>query len=730
MKTLDPASLDPRHLFTRLLGGDLADTLAKASSRVLVVLPGSTSTKIAFFEGIEKRDFYEAHVPPGVEDSAQLRTDMLVSWLKEKELDPASFDGIAARGGFMRPVPGGTYLVDDELRRDLDDPEIQHPANYGVSIAQRVRELAGRDIPVTVTDPVVVDEVEIESRMTGLREFKTDGTSVHYLSHKSAIRLAASEFGLLPVEASVVSVHLGGGFSLIRQHEGRAVKVINAYSGLPSANRSGALPMHDLLARIQDHQVSAEGLYKEAFREGGLLSLAGTNAFKTLCEFREMGATDQQREKIDLLLRFFAQRTAEGVLAMSAGWGRPDFVCVTGGLSRDREFVEMIEKCLGGLLPMVCVPGSVELESLAAGMALALHAPEKLMDYAGERDRLKAFRVEEDRLIDRQVFRKPILHRKKGSPVRSLDEIIQAARDKVHERFLPTIAVAGSDNTDALAAAMRATEEGEYKIARFLLVGDEKGTRERAARLGMDLGRDDFKLIPSADPVACCLELYENEECHILMKGSVKTTEILGATFHWMRDKGLLHKDALYSHVAVFERKALGRLILMTDAGINVAPDQDEKRRILENALFVARSLNLSYPKVALISAIEKVNPRIVSSVEAGEIAEMYRDRTDCHVEGPISLDVATERDVAEEKSYEGKIRGDADILVMPGIDSGNVVYKTLTTSGHDAAGCIVGGGIPVVLTSRADSALTKLASISLSLRLYFQRMREREDSA
>jgi phosphate butyryltransferase len=323
------------------------------------------------------------------------------------------------------------------------------------------------------------------------------------------------------------------------------------------------------------------------------------------------------------------------------------------------------------------------------------------------------------------VFKKPVLHRKKGSPLCSLEEIIQATRTRVHEEFMPTIAIAGSDNEDALAAAMRATEEGEHKIARFILVGDREKTLRTAEKLDLDLNQQDFTLVHSDDPVAKCLEFYESGDTHVLMKGSVKTEAILGPTFRWLKENGRLPKDALYSHVAVFERKALGKLILLTDGGINIEPSKDEKRRILENALFVARSLNLPRPKAAVISAIEKVNPRIESSVEAAEIAALYRDRSDCIVEGPVSFDVATEEDIAEEKGYEGEIRGNADILVMPGIDSGNAVYKTLTTSGHDAAGCIVGGGIPVVLTSRGDSALTKLASISMSLRLYFQRMRE-----
>ncbi|MCK4351007.1 MAG: butyrate kinase, partial [Candidatus Krumholzibacteria bacterium] len=135
----------------------------------------------------------------------------------------------------------------------------------------------------------------------------------------------------------------------------------------------------------------------------------------------------------------------------------------------------------------------------------------------------------------------------------------------------------------------------------------------------------------------------------------------------------------------------------------------------LENALQVARYLNLEKPKVAVISAVETLNPSVESSIEAGKLADEYREREDCIVEGPLSLDVAMDPHSAREKKYPGRIKGNADILLMPDIESGNVVYKTLTvSSGAYLAGVVVGPGVPIILGSRGDSARTKLASISL----------------
>lgn len=729
MKTLPLHEMAPLEIFRRLLGAELASRLEAEGYHILVINPGSTNTKVAYFEGLEKRADFEVHLDPGQTDSAEERAGQILRWLAETGIELHTLDGIAARGGLLRPVPSGTYPISEALLADLAQPRLSHASNLAVPIALALKDLGDmgdRDIPITVTDPPMVDEVEIESRMTGLKAFKTDGSSTHYLNHRAVIRLSAWEFGIDPEEASVVSAHLGGGTSLLRHHRGKAVRVINAFSGLPSMNRSGALPVHDLILALQEHRVSLEELHRGVFKEGGLLSLAGTNDFKTLLDFREHGATDEQREKIGLLLNFFAQKIAEGILSMAAGWGRPDYAVITGGLSRSTELAKLIEARVGGLLPLVRVPGSVEQESLAAGMARALLQPGSLRRYEEERDMLQAYRRHENRRIDQPVFRRPVLRRRPGSPIRSLEELIQATRGQVNRHFRPTIAVAGADNDDALEAARRATEEGEYKIARFLLVGDEKRTRALAAEVGLDLRGEDFELLPSTDPVADCLALYEQERCQVLMKGSVKTEEILAPTFRWLKSHGRLPEGALFSHVAVFQLAETGKLLLLSDAGINIEPDLAAKQRILENALFVARSLNLPRPKVAVISAIEKVNPRIESSVEAAEIAAAYAERRDCLVEGPLSFDVAVDPSIAAEKGYRGEIQGNADVLIMPGIDSGNSVYKSLTvSSGLNAAGAIVGCGIPVVLTSRGDTALTKLASLSLSLRLFFQRRQE-----
>ena len=177
-----------------------------------------------------------------------------------------------------------------------------------------------------------------------------------------------------------------------------------------------------------------------------------------------------------------------------------------------------------------------------------------------------------------------------------------------------------------------------------------------------------------------------------------------------------MRKGGISSHVGFFQIPTYPKLLAVTDAALIPSPSSELRHRILENALTVCGYLNIEKPRVAVISAVETVTPSVESSTEAHEFASVYADRDDVIVEGPLSLDVAMDPHSAREKNYPGKIKGNADILLMPDIEAGNVVYKSLTvSSGAYLAGVIMGAGVPIVLTSRGDSARSKLASIGLA---------------
>jgi phosphotransacetylase len=227
---------------------------------------------------------------------------------------------------------------------------------------------------------------------------------------------------------------------------------------------------------------------------------------------------------------------------------------------------------------------------------------------------------------------------------------------------------------------------------------------------------DNYRIFDTDRPVEKAISLYASGEADLLMKGSVKTEEIMRGAFKYLKESGKIEKGRIYSHVGIFQVPTYPKLLTVTDAAVNPNPDVEMKKKILDNALTVLRYLNITKPKVAIISAVETLNPSVESSIVAGALAEEYRGREDCIVEGPLSLDVAMDPHSASEKNYKGQIRGNADILLMPDIEAGNVVYKTLTvTSGAYLAGAVVGGGIPIILASRGDSSRSKLASICLA---------------
>jgi phosphate butyryltransferase len=366
--------------------------------------------------------------------------------------------------------------------------------------------------------------------------------------------------------------------------------------------------------------------------------------------------------------------------------------------------------------PVVIIPGSVEHEAMIAGHYRAMHSPGYLKDYVMERDALKKTRLAEKELLSTEIFAHPHLRRRENVPVTSLDELLYVARAMVAKGKAPKIAIVGADNEDALAAAKQANEDGRFPIAKFLLVGDYYEVNRIAWEYDIKVDGDNYTIIDADDPVGRAVELLDSGEADFLMKGSVKTAEIMGGTLKYLKRSGRMKKGAIYSHVGFFQIPTYPKLLAVTDAALIPNPSSELRHKILQNALTVCGYLNIEKPRVAVISAVETVTPSVESSTEAHEFASHYADRDDVIVEGPLSLDVAMDPHSAKEKHYTGRIRGNADILLMPDIEAGNVVYKSLTvSSGAYLAGVIMGAGVPIVLTSRGDSARSKLASIGLA---------------
>lgn len=294
--------------------------------------------------------------------------------------------------------------------------------------------------------------------------------------------------------------------------------------------------------------------------------------------------------------------------------------------------------------------------------------------------------------------------------MKSIDDIIKFAR----ERGPKTVSVACCQDKDVLMAIENARKEN---IVDAILVGDMEKTKEIAKDLNISL--DNYNLVDIKDLSEACLkavELVSTGKADMVMKGLVDTSIILKSVLN--KEIGLRTGNVL-SHVAVFDIEGYDRLFFVTDSAMNLAPDINTKKQIIENACSVARALDIKEPKVALICAKEKVNPKMKDTVEAKELEDMYLrgEITGCMVGGPFALDNAVSEEAAKHKGMNHPIAGKADVLVVPDIEAGNVLYKSIAFFAKcENAGLIVGAKAPIILTSRADSEKTKLNSIALGV--------------
>lgn len=296
--------------------------------------------------------------------------------------------------------------------------------------------------------------------------------------------------------------------------------------------------------------------------------------------------------------------------------------------------------------------------------------------------------------------------------IRSLETL----RTSLGELGRSKIAVAVAQDAEVLLAVDAAYKLG---IASAVLVGDEAEIRAIAEKLNIDL--TNYEILHEADKVEACrkaVKLVRDKEADVVMKGIVDTSVILKAVL----DKEIgLRQSPVLSHVAVFEVPGYDRLFYLTDAAMNIAPDAETKKHILNNAVKVAHALGNENPIAACLCAVEKVNPKMQATLDAAALVEANKagEITGCTVIGPLALDNAISVEAAHHKGITDPNAGHADILLVPAIEVGNVFYKSMVFMARAKnAGVIVGAKAPVVLTSRADSDETKLNSIALALQI------------
>lgn len=279
------------------------------------------------------------------------------------------------------------------------------------------------------------------------------------------------------------------------------------------------------------------------------------------------------------------------------------------------------------------------------------------------------------------------------------------------------MAVAAAEDEDVLEAVQEALRR---RLSRFLLYGDKEKIIEIInAKFPHLINKGDVQIIhalTNQEAAEKAVKAVHLNEANVLMKGNVQTAVILKAILN--KEYGLRTGNIL-SHVAVFEIPDFERLLFITDAAMNLYPDLGQKVQIIENAVAIARSVGVNWPTVAPIAAVEVVNPSMQATLDAAALSQMNRREqiTNCLIDGPLALDNAVSSLSAEQKGIKSEVAGRADILLVPTIEVGNALYKSLTYFAKAKVGGVIAGAkAPIVLTSRADSAESKLYSLALAI--------------
>ncbi|MGL4109377.1 phosphate butyryltransferase [Clostridium sp. LP20] len=292
---------------------------------------------------------------------------------------------------------------------------------------------------------------------------------------------------------------------------------------------------------------------------------------------------------------------------------------------------------------------------------------------------------------------------------KNFDDLL--SKVKVCQRKKVSVAVAQDE--PVLEAIKAAKEQG---IADAILVGDKDKIKEIADSIGMDITQ--FEVIHEPDVKKATLfavQLVSSGRADMVMKGLVDTATFLRSVLN--KEVGL-RTGKVMSHVAVFEIEGFDRLIFLTDAAFNTYPDLKAKIQIVQNSVSVAKACGIDCPKVAPVCAVEIVNPDMPATIDASLLSKMNErgQIKGCIIDGPLALDNALSEEAAHHKGITGPVAGKADVIMLPNIETANVMYKCLTyTSKSRNGGLLVGTSAPVILTSRADSFETKVNSIALA---------------
>ena len=335
---------------------------------LLIINPGSTSTKIAVYDN--EREVLSENISHSAEELAPFnkivdqkgfRKDIILRTLKDKSIEASDLAAVVGRGGLLDPIPSGVYRVNDRMLADLHKGvQGEHASNLGGLIADEIARPLG--LPAFIVDPVVVDELEDWARLSGVPEIRRRSI-FHALNHKHSARLAARELGKSYESVNLIVCHLGGGISIAVHKQGRVVDVNNALNGEgPIApERAGTVPAGDLVALAFSGKYPEKDIKKMLTGRGGMVAHLQTNDMRET--LKRVAEGDKQA---DLVFTAMVLTVAKQVGACAAVLkGRVDGIVLTGGLAFSTEFIDRIKECIQFLGPVFVFPGENEMVALA-----------------------------------------------------------------------------------------------------------------------------------------------------------------------------------------------------------------------------------------------------------------------------------------------------------------------------------------------------------------------------
>lgn len=354
--------------------------------RILVINPGSTSTKIgvfdnerSIFEKTIRHDTEEIKQYKSIIDQYEFRKQTILAALDEEGINISKLSAVCGRGGLLRPIEGGTYRVNEQMLADLRKGYSgQHASNLGGILAHEIA--TALNIPAFIVDPVVVDELDPIARISGFSLIERKSI-FHALNQKAVARRVAKQLGKTYEEANLIVAHMGGGITVGAHKQGRVVDVNNGLDGEGpfSPERAGTVPAGDLVSLCFSGEYYREEIMKKLVGQGGLVGYLGTNDAVKVEKMIEAG-----NEKAKLVYSAMAYQVAKEIGAASAVLaGKVDAIVLTGGLAYGKGFVKEIADRVNWIAEVIVQPGENELQALAEGALRVLRGEEKAKDYPG-----------------------------------------------------------------------------------------------------------------------------------------------------------------------------------------------------------------------------------------------------------------------------------------------------------------------------------------------------------